>query len=1369
MKRMKANVPGKKYRYQIPWIMMLGEAGAGKTRSLEQARFKMPLGGPVSGRSGERDECKWWFFEKGIVIDVSGDLVLQEDGFSSNEKLWRLFLRLLQKHRPERPIDGVVLTIPCQNLLGGQSGDEADLDEASRKADLLANKLREAQKVLGMRFPVYVLVTGCDRIEGFQSYCQNLPDQLTSNIFGWSSPHSIETGYASEWVQRAFNSINQDLFKTQFELFTERSNLRDPGGLFLLPEKIKQLAEPIQIYLDRVFRQSVYQDNYMFRGLYFCGDAGIDEIRNAPKTVYFFRELFNKKIFSEFRLARPLTRTLTSKNRTVIATQVVALALALTCFLGLWLASNRLKDDKRAMLPVFEQIEEDLRKFRKQDEGPEGLALYRALHQESMSNTFRESGQNLFRGMTNFRHLTYAFIPSSWFSDLHSDLRRSMTLAYDEIILKALYIELLQKAKKIFEAQSGAEYAEENGRELQAVEDMPEFLRLQKFVSALGELERNANLYNGLSSTKNLEDMGQVVKYLFDIELPSEFYKNARYYHASLGKTHYRVFDPSIFRLKAKFFTLKKLTKRLYRRLYDPNQLEISTQRLAYRLDRFARQRRGPAGELKNIKVVLDSIARSEEDLAREEFAWVFNEGFELGDAFEEVLTAIEDSSFMGPDLKDEVFTEGETGFVKLKEALGSKRSILTGPLLATTADPGIIEAAQESLKSAVIEEPLVDNETFFAEFKNADILDINEKDGPIVLEEEADDEDLDLDLEDEEGEGEAEPPAIFNRLSPTVLALKAELEQLLGQDFMDAELTRRKGMKLPPGTRLRWDQNLLDEALRMFEPFEAYSQDGLKNFPIGLQSSMANLARENLDKKVMDLVRRAQQFEAIPVDYDGQLPETDILVEVRDFNKSAANLTRLLSKLNSLNLVRSHQVLSDVLYWQTATLLEAFNSFLEEEELYGVKGGDLSWWDGSQPVAYEAFDVQDEKDLKNYLKFQRKRIHFLAEEYARPLVTFFKNSQLLRNREEERILFKWERILTELGKYEAKKPKNTIAVLEKYIVSGMNVVDATNYYEKITADMLQAQSGDIFLQRRNELRRLLYDQCQVIASRTVETNYRALKSFFDEKLAGKFPFSDLEPGMAGYEEAAPEQIKEFYTFYDEVVPTIKSVLKFNNNFGLSGNHAARFIEDMENVRGFFGLYLAAEEEPKKDAPAEDAEKEAPALGLEVTFRVNQAYEVMANQIIGWKLVVGKQTLIDGGKTTSGQWSLGEPVTLSLRWAKNAPYKPVFAGSYEGAGVKGRTATWRFTNNWSLLRLLKEHAAEKTDLSGFVDQKPHTLKFNVEVDRVSGKDPTGKKFKSTAFVRIALTTADKARLPLQMPTFPTSAPKLGMLSAARGD
>jgi len=361
-------------------------------------------------------------------------------------------------------------------------------------------------------------------------------------------------------------------------------------------------------------------------------------------------------------------------------------------------------------------------------------------------------------------------------------------------------------------------------------------------------------------------------------------------------------------------------------------------------------------------------------------------------------------------------------------------------------------------------------------------------------------------------------------------------------------------------------------------------------------------------------------------------------------------------------------------------------------------------------------------------------------------------------------------RSLDQIGeKYSAKKPKNSIAVLEKYILSGMNTVDAQNYYEKITGDMLRAQSGDVFLQRRNELRHLLFNQCQVIASRQVETNYRALKSFFDENLAGKFPFADIEPGRIGYEEADPEQIKAFYELFNTSVPTIKSVLDYNRNFGRSGQQAARFIADMETVGTFFSTYLAAEEENAKDEKAVDEKEKVPALGLEVTFRVNQGREVMANQIMGWKLAVGKQSFVNGGQTAAGQWELGKPVAVFLRWAKNAPYKPVFAGAYEGAVVKGRTAAWRFTNSWSLLRLLSEHAADKTDLHGFKDKEPHTLKFEVDVDRVDGKEPTGRELKTRAFLRIALMTADKARQPLRVPRFPTSAPKLGMLVAVEGD
>lgn len=1374
---MRTHITGRDYRYRIPWVLMLGQSGSGKTSALRQAGFKMPLGGPFGGRAGERDECKWWFLEKGAVIDASGDLVLGADGFSANDRLWGLMLRLLQKHRPERPIDGVVLTIPCEELLGTDGQGGPDLDQASRKADLLNKKLWHAQKILGIRFPVYVLVTKCDQVSGFQSFCQNLPGALGDNMFGWSSPHSADAGYTGDWVPQAFERINRDLFEDQFEMFAEGQHLWDPDSLFVFPENLKALQSPLQIYLDRIFRQSVYHDAYLFRGLYFCGDSGVEQVRSAPAKTFFLKDLFDKKIFPEFRLARPQARALVSRNRAVIATQVVALIVAVACGLGLWQAYDKLQDDKRAMVPVFRQIDKDFRTLRQADKGPEGLMLYNALRHGSVSITFGKSAMNLFKGMTNFRSLTYLFIPSSWFSDIHVELRRSMTLAYDGIILKALYIELLQKAKAIFEstARGSGDAGFEDG-EAVAIEDTNEFTELKTFVDNLKELEENVDLYNSLRTSKDLKDLGRVVKYLFDLELPSGFYRNARYYHDALGKGDYRVFDPSIFKLKAKFFTLRKLTGNLYDRLYHPNRVEVSLQRLAFVLDKFARQRRRPTGEIRLIREVLDTIDRTESQLGRSEFAWIFKDSFDLGEPFGEIMTAVEESGFLGPDLREQTESAGRDAYVRLRDALLTKESILTGRLLALRGE-AVEDASGDLVMFGEAEGgealPAVDNEEFFADFQGEDIADINEPDGPIVAE--ADMEDLDAepewdDEDDEWGDDEdlgfdeeaPETEMIAPRLSPTVVALKSELEQLLAQDFMAEEINVQKDLKLPPGTRLRWDRNLLAEAVRLFEPYEVYKQDGLGRFPLGLQHTMENLAKENLETKVLDLISRAQNFEPVEKDFAGQLQESDILLEIRNFSQSAGLLNQLLNYFNDLDLVRSYQVLSDLLYWQTATLMTAFNGYLEAEDLYGIKAGDFSWWDGTQPLAVTAFGVADEKELENYLNFQRARIQRLADEYARPLVGFFKNSRILRNREEERILFRWERILAELEKYQNKKPDNSVDELEKFILSGLSEITVENYFEKIDRAGLKATSGDIFLQRKNEIRRLLFDRCQRLASIRIQEGYDALVTQFNEKLSGRFPFAAYSGGTL-YTEADPEDIRDFFRIFDAHRQTLQSVLRANREFGASGARASGFLEQMGKVRDFFETYLGGAPGGEK---TQKASQEAPAFDLDVRFRVNRDKEVMANRIMDWRFMVGDQVFERRQESRVGRWRFGQPVQLAMRWARNAPDYPVFAGDGPGVKVADRTIAFTFDNQWSLLTLIMAHAAEPGDFGKLADPNPHTLKFTVQAKRRGVASQDGDTFDMEAFVRVNLLSADKEKQALVMPAFPLKAPRLQLVNVA---
>jgi len=806
--------------------------------------------------------------------------------------------------------------------------------------------------------------------------------------------------------------------------------------------------------------------------------------------------------------------------------------------------------------------------------------------------------------------------------------------------------------------------------------------------------------------------------------------------------------------------------------LFDPNVVEVNLEDLSGKLEKFKRdRRRNSLRKVKLIKKLLEAISKTEALLARPELFWIYNSTFRLGKPFEKMLSAVEKSNFLGADMRSEVEENGVAAFIKLKENLKQKKSTLTGSLLerveAGEEGAGIItqlaqkagallksesdsdsESGEDDRFALIKDDEELSDENFFDESDNIaeDPEDsVIDKEATETDTEEEDDEDEEEDVDDE-GEGQKE--IVANRLSPGVLALKSELETLLSQEFMDIDTAESEEIEIPSKTRLRWDKNLLSQAVKIFEPYEAYLSSGLQSFPVNLQHSISSMAKESLEKKVQDLVAQAQSFEPLREEMDGTLPETDVLLEIRNFNKSSQLLTRLLNYCDKLDLVKSYQILSDILYWQTATLLEAFNGFLEDENLYGVKDSSLFWWKGDDKVSFAAFEVLDQKELKNYLKLQRNRIKYLAREYAQPLVSFFMSSNVLRNRNEEQVLFKWDRILTELEKYANKKPKNSVGILETYILFELDKINANNFFKVISQEDLSETSGDIFLRKRNELRRMMYRQCQVLASKNILKQYNTIKDFFEQRLSGRFPFVKATSHKI-YSEAEPEAIRDFYLVFDKTVPTIKSVLKGSAQFGISKDHALEFIGQMEDVREFFASYLSEEEK-----------LEEPEFDLNVEFRVNRGHESAANRIIEWKLSIGEQAFDDNSLENLGRWSIGVPIRLSLRWAKNSNEHPVFLENVEGVTVYDKTVEFEFKNKWSLIRLLALHAGSPQDFDLLKDPKPHTLKFEVPTKRIGLKKHQQGESEAKAFIRVVVLTTGKKKIVVVMPRFPETAPEL---------
>ncbi|HZM98567.1 MAG TPA: type VI secretion protein IcmF/TssM N-terminal domain-containing protein [Pyrinomonadaceae bacterium] len=579
LRTLKTYVTGRDYRYRAPWYVLAGESKSGKTSLLESNGLDIPVNELIE----KNRRLNWYCFDQGVVIDVAGDFVLRSDG-TANHRGWNTILRLLQKHRPQRPLDGLVLTIPCTDLTVEGELDHERRNRLEQKAICLYKKLWQAQKILGMRLPVYLLVTKCDEITGFTSFCRQLPEKLRTQMFGWSNPASLETAYKPELLSEAFASLHKHLSWLQFEIYAERDEIEDVDDLFLFPTAVQSMSESLGVYLDCLFKQSAYHESYLFRGLYFCGEPGVDaltdtevlpEIIQPPEKLealqptalqrkpVFLTDLFRKKIFSEATLAQPIRRIALSRNRTALTAQVLSLLIVLVGGGGLAVSYNRMAQQEEEVYRFLADEQRDLqtietyRMERKRSGATDTTEEWLNRRQQLL-----QSGETrLLTGMANLNARRFGswLIPSSWFSGVNTRLENSIAAVFKFVIFESLRVDMQQRAKSLLSAHpehltNAAEEADSNANdpaEETAGSDThvtPDF-QLSLYVQELGDFRVNLEHYNRLvgKDPDSVNTLRQLVTYLDHSPIPAGFDKNNYLYQHAMFTAQGRPIDSARF------------------------------------------------------------------------------------------------------------------------------------------------------------------------------------------------------------------------------------------------------------------------------------------------------------------------------------------------------------------------------------------------------------------------------------------------------------------------------------------------------------------------------------------------------------------------------------------------------------------------------------------------------------------------------------------------------------------------------------------------------------------------------------------------------------------------------------------------------
>ena len=108
--RFKGRAGEGQYLYQLPWYVIIGAPGSGKTTALINSGLKFPLEEQsVKGVGGTRN-CDWWFTDEAVLLDTAGRYT-QDSEQKDDASAWLGFLDLLKRIRPRQPLNGAIVTV----------------------------------------------------------------------------------------------------------------------------------------------------------------------------------------------------------------------------------------------------------------------------------------------------------------------------------------------------------------------------------------------------------------------------------------------------------------------------------------------------------------------------------------------------------------------------------------------------------------------------------------------------------------------------------------------------------------------------------------------------------------------------------------------------------------------------------------------------------------------------------------------------------------------------------------------------------------------------------------------------------------------------------------------------------------------------------------------------------------------------------------------------------------------------------------------------------------------------------------------------------------------------------------------------------
>jgi type VI secretion system protein ImpL len=270
--------------YALPWFLIIGAGTSGKTEAIKSSGVFAALSSTAT--EGATQNCDWWVSNSMLLLDTAGRYSIPSD-LERDRGEWYRLLRLIDHYHGREPLSGMIVAAAA-DYLATQNDEKLRAD-----AGQVRQRIEEAIQELGFDFPVYILLTKCDLLEGFSEFFGALPARVLNQAVGFidDPPAGIMGGPprgapAFGRLQDGLRSTCQRLNVLGTSALNGKvaDELRQP--LFCFPEEFRALADRLAVFAETLCSEDVRYHTPLLRGIFLSSAS-----QQGPQTSFLRTEV----------------------------------------------------------------------------------------------------------------------------------------------------------------------------------------------------------------------------------------------------------------------------------------------------------------------------------------------------------------------------------------------------------------------------------------------------------------------------------------------------------------------------------------------------------------------------------------------------------------------------------------------------------------------------------------------------------------------------------------------------------------------------------------------------------------------------------------------------------------------------------------------------------------------------------------------------------------------------------------------------------------------------------------------------------------------------------------------------------------------